>query len=165
MEKSAVKLSLRQRKELQRKTENWEVDLSQEEWRPVLGYDGKYEVSNIGRIRSVYFFNRSGVKTKRIFIRKYRTDQQGYPTTTFSSERRHIHVLVLEAFIGKRPDGFVCCHLNGLPFDNRVENLKWGTHKENYDHRIIHGGGNSGSRNGRWKGGISNTYKYRLKNR
>jgi hypothetical protein len=44
----------------------------------------------------------------------------------------HVHKLVLEAFTGQpRPEGMVCCHVNGNPSDNRLENLRWGTLRDN----------------------------------
>jgi hypothetical protein len=61
---------------------------------------------------------------------------------------RKVHHLVLEAFIGPRPDGFEACHGNGDPTDNRVENLRWGTHEENHDDRAMHGTLNRGERAG-----------------
>lgn len=50
-----------------------------------------------------------------------------------------VHKLVLEAFVGKRPQGCVCRHLNGVATDNRIENLCWGTPKENAQDSIRHG--------------------------
>ena len=50
-----------------------------------------------------------------------------------------VHKLVLETFIGPRPEGFVCRHLNGNALDNRLENLCWGTPKENAQDSIRHG--------------------------
>lgn len=49
------------------------------------------------------------------------------------------HRLVLEAFVGPCPDGMECRHLNGNPSDNRVENLAWGTHRENMHDKFAHG--------------------------
>lgn len=49
------------------------------------------------------------------------------------------HHLVLEAFVGKRPRGYVTRHMNGDPLDNRVENLCWGTPKENHADSVKHG--------------------------
>lgn len=51
-----------------------------------------------------------------------------------------IHRLVLETFVGPCPDGMECCHNNGIKTDNRLENLRWGTKKENYKDRIKHKG-------------------------
>lgn len=53
--------------------------------------------------------------------------------------RRTVHRLVLDAFVSKRPRGKECRHLNGDPKDNRLENLKWGTHRQNIQDAIKHG--------------------------
>lgn len=51
----------------------------------------------------------------------------------------YIHTLVLKAFVGKRPEQYVCRHLNGNPLDNRLCNICWGTPKENAQDSIRHG--------------------------
>ena len=67
-------------------------------------------------------------------------DVQGYRMASMSytnrlghraSKNRGVHLLVLEAFVGPRPEGLICCHINDVRHDNRLENLKWGTYKEN----------------------------------
>ena len=50
-----------------------------------------------------------------------------------------VHKLILIAFAGERKQGMVCRHLNGNPLDNRLENLAWGTPKENVQDSIQHG--------------------------
>lgn len=50
-----------------------------------------------------------------------------------------VHKLILEAFVEKRPAGYVCRHLNGIPTDNRPANLRWGTPSENVRDSIRHG--------------------------
>jgi hypothetical protein len=52
---------------------------------------------------------------------------------------KSVHRLVLEAFVGPCPPGFVCRHINGDPDDNRLENLSWGTISENAIDRSAHG--------------------------
>jgi hypothetical protein len=62
---------------------------------------------------------------------------------------RTLHSLVLESWVGPRPCGMVCRHLNGIPSDNRLENLAWGTYSQNNKDTVTHGfhvGFNSGSR-------------------
>lgn len=53
--------------------------------------------------------------------------------------KKFVHSLVLETFVGERPKGQQCRHLNGKRDDNRLENLKWGTRQENQADRILHG--------------------------
>lgn len=57
-----------------------------------------------------------------------------------------IHTLVLEAFVGPRPAGLECRHLDGNNKNNRLENLCWGTVTENRHDRILHGTSNQGER-------------------
>lgn len=52
---------------------------------------------------------------------------------------KRVHRLVLEAFTGPCPGGMQACHNNGIPDDNRIENLRWDTPKSNCKDRIKHG--------------------------
>lgn len=101
-----------------------------ENWKPVVGFEGCYEVSNIGRVRTVdsgYIFNPQPT-------------QRGYLRVTFRMNDRRkapfVHVLVLEAFVCPRPPGKVTNHKNSDKTDNRVENLEWVTQRENVTHAI-----------------------------
>lgn len=67
---------------------------------------------------------------------------------TGTKKQVYVHSLVLELFVGPRPDGADACHSNGNPLDNRVENLRWDSRKENLKDRERHGTVNRGSRNG-----------------
>jgi HNH endonuclease len=58
-----------------------------------------------------------------------------------------VHRLVLEAFVGYAPDGYVTRHRDGDPRNNRLDNLCWGTQVENQADRKLHGTDNSGERN------------------
>jgi HNH endonuclease len=60
----------------------------------------------------------------------------------FRDQKRHpkyIHRLVLEAFVGPCPPGMEACHRNGDRTDNRIENLRWDTRKNNHADKVIHG--------------------------
>lgn len=117
-----------------------------EEWRPVEGYVGLYEVSNLGRVRSLPRFVRSrGGGTASIDgrILKPSPVEGGYLQVRLARDGRqkavNIHRLVLAAFCGPRPPGMETRHLNNDPADNRVENLRWGTRKENAADKELHG--------------------------
>ena len=64
---------------------------------------------------------------------------------------RRIHRLVLETYIRVRPMGMECRHLDGNPANNNLNNLCWGTPKENQADRLVHGTSNRGVRNGQAK--------------
>lgn len=115
-------------------------------WRPVVGYEGSHEVSNIGRVRSVTrVVIRSNGRPHTVPGRVLATHpmEKGHRRITLNKLGRlrtfTVHSLVLEAFVGPRPEGAVCRHLNGDPADNRVENLRWGTGSENQYDAVRHG--------------------------
>ena len=112
--------------------------MATERWLPVVGYEGYYEVSNIGRVRSLdraYQTKTGKAAIWRGRILKHGLHDAGYPYVNLSVGNKQrvlkIHNLVLEAFVGPRPDGMVACHENDIPDDNRVENLRWDTHSSN----------------------------------
>ncbi|ALJ19573.1 NUMOD4 motif-containing HNH endonuclease [Microbacterium sp. No. 7] len=117
-----------------------------EEWRPVRGFEGRYEVSSVGRIRSLprVVTRRDGVTSKvNGGIRRPSVKKSGYLKVSLwrdnSEFTAHVHSLVLEAFVGPRPPGLVACHGDGNPANNRVENLRWDTPSENNFDRGRHG--------------------------
>lgn len=73
----------------------------------------------------------SAEKTGGYLIVGLRRDGKGYS--------RKVHHIVLEAFVGPRPEGKIGAHNNGVRTDNRATNLRWATHKENSDDRERHG--------------------------
>lgn len=119
---------------------------SNEQWLPVVGWDNRYEVSNLGRVRSKShdFTNSNGV-TKRFRGRTLSAGPNGagYPVVVLSAngERRneYVHRLVLESFVGPCPDGMQACHNNGNPSDSRLENLRWDSPSSNMLDKQVHG--------------------------
>lgn len=116
----------------------------EERWKPVVGWDGFYEVSDLGRVRGLDRYITRRYKDGRemqVFCRG-RVLKQGlcgnlvkYPYVMLQRygeyEIRKVHHLVLEAFVGLRPAGTECRHGEGGHLDNRLVNLCWGTKQEN----------------------------------
>lgn len=109
-----------------------------EEWRPVPGLEGRYDVSSQGRVRSWAAWRKRPGPDPRILTQKV-LPKRGYRFVDIGSRRRFVHRLVLEAFVGPCPPGYQGAHLNGVRDDNRLENLRWVTPVENASHQVAHG--------------------------
>lgn len=122
------------------------VDIK-EEWRPVRGYVGKYEVSDAGRVRALLVSGgRNSVVTKRTppLILKPRHIGRGYlGVGLYDGHRnkvdRSIHRLVLETFIGPCPLGSESRHYDGIKTNNSLHNLSWDTKVVNTADKLRHG--------------------------
>jgi hypothetical protein len=118
-----------------------------EQWRPVVGFEGRYEVSDAGRVRSLPRLirqkARSGTEyTLRKSGRLLRSGvaSNGYPTVALGrGNTRTLHSLVTEAFIGPRPSGQEVRHLDGDRKNPRLSNLTYGTRTENILDAVAHG--------------------------
>ena len=116
-----------------------------ERWLPVVGYEGYYEVSDRGRVRSVERFVSRGGAPMHVRARILRCHQRPDLRTSVVMARDGInrnvfvHTLVLTAFMGPRPSGQEACHWNGDASDNRLENLRWDTRSGNRRDMIRHG--------------------------
>jgi NUMOD4 motif/HNH endonuclease len=113
-----------------------------ERWLPVVGFEGLYEVSDLGRVRSLKRHDRFG-RSVRPRILKDGPAGNGYRKVDLSKEGRYtymyVHIAVLTAFGGPRPLGTECAHRNGIPYDNRYGNLEWKTHVANEADKEAHG--------------------------
>lgn len=114
-----------------------------EEWRPVKGYEGYYEVSNLGRVRGV---ERTIIMPDgRVHVRKQRIkslymNPDGYMTVKLSKDahdvRRPVHRMVYESFIGDIPDGMEINHMDFNRTNNTPDNLEVLSHIENIRYTI-----------------------------
>lgn len=100
-----------------------------EEFRDVVGHVG-YRVSNKGRVQSRWN-RRWGLGDVWKDRKPYRSPSGHLQVMLQGRVARLVHHLVLEAFVGMRPEGMECCHENDNPSDNRLENLRWGTRSDN----------------------------------
>lgn len=109
------------------------------------GFPG-YKITKIGQVWS----ERLGK-----FIKTQKTDR-GYLNVVLNRDKkqhwRRVHRLMLETFVGPRPEGTEGCHKNDIKIDNRPENLYWGTHSENMKDAFRNGGRDThGEKNSRAK--------------
>lgn len=109
-----------------------------EVWKDIKGYEGKYQVSNLGRVKSLWIAHNTfdGIKKiQREKILAQRKDNLGYVSYGLfkngQSKRVRAHKLVAEAFVGCIPKGLAINHINGVKSDNRVENLEICTYSHN----------------------------------
>lgn len=109
-------------------------DLTHEHWLPVPGYEGLYDVSDLGRIWSHYckrvlkpgLRGRRGRKYPFVVLHKNGKRQNAY-----------VHTLVLLAFRGERPEGCLGRHLDDVSTNNVLSNLVWGTDSQNKADAVI----------------------------
>lgn len=130
-----------------------------EEWVSIPGYEQAYEVSNMGRVRSLdrkiyvtgrfpYYRNQKGkLLTQQLSI-------HGCNQVSVSGHSKKcwkVHVLMAFAFFGVRPKGLETCHNNGNSLDNRLFNLRYDTHVNNIKDKEKHGTKQEGQKHYRSK--------------
>jgi hypothetical protein len=120
-------------------------------WKSIEGFEG-YEISDCGQVRS----KRRAGRGKKLastwrLLRPKKNSHGGHLEISLckDGERydRFVHTLVLCMFVGRRPNGMQCRHLDGNPENNHVGNLCWGTPLENGADKIAHGRSTRGRRN------------------
>ena len=118
-----------------------QLDLPNEIWRDVKDYEGFYKVSNLGRVKSLYF----GIER----ILKPSIDTSEYPHVTLSKDSKRkiarIHVLVAQAFIPNPENKPEVNHKDGNKLNCNVDNLEWVTKSENQNHAVRTGLQKSGA--------------------
>lgn len=110
-----------------------------EQWKDIIGYEGLYEASNLGRVKSLERYVKHGglliCRKERILKPFLQRQNKRYLQVRLykdgSKKLFSVHRLVWEAFNGKIPEGMQINHINEDPSDNRLENLNLMTPKEN----------------------------------
>lgn len=113
----------------------WYTQTMVEQWKAVVGYEGLYEVSNIGRVKSLRtdkvlspWKNKDGA-TDRLYVSLYKNRIRMHRT---------VHSLLMEAFVGPRPEGHNVLHKDGNASNNVLHNLRYGTQSENIYDAVVH---------------------------
>jgi hypothetical protein len=117
-----------------------------ERWAPIPGYEGLYEVSSFGRVRSldrVVPHGLHGFARIRGVMRKTFPDHHGYPRVVLTRSGRakthKVHRLVLEAFVGTCPSGLEACHADDDSSNPALANLRWDTRRNNQLDKVANG--------------------------
>ncbi len=112
-------------------------------WKPVPGYEGCYEVSSLGRVKSLARTVGNRWQTQKPVpeqIKAFSSNKQGYLSAHLYRGRRmkkfYVHRLVAEVFLANDLRLPQVNHLNGDVSDNRVENLQWCSSRENCQHAV-----------------------------
>lgn len=111
----------------------------EEQWRPVIGYEGFYEVSNFGEVKRI----KGGKGTSLGGVMKQQTGKRGRMKVSLckNSESKTIDTarIVAEAFLGRRPLGLQINHIDYDCKNNRSDNLEYVTPSENIQHAYQNG--------------------------
>lgn len=125
-------------------------------WKPVIGWEDCYEISSIGTLRSI-----RAVGGRRTVPRECRLQSHGQyycsmvmkDSRTKRVEKKYIHRMMLEAFVGPCPTGHHCDHIDGNGYNNSIGNLRWLPAEDNYARRTSTGGRACGPTHPCWKTG------------
>jgi len=117
------------------------MSIVDEIWKDVLGFEGFYQVSNLGRVRSVdrvVVHPRYGDMRRKSRVLKPSLSTCGYLSLVLCRDgvdsSKTVHSLVALAFIGDRPNGYQINHKDGNRFNNSLENLEYCTRLDNMRH-------------------------------
>jgi hypothetical protein len=121
-------------------------------WLPIPGYEGLYEVSDNGQVRSLNHTVKKRGRANKVnehrirgrVLRSHPANGQGTHLAVMLSRkgkvtRYGVHNLMLRAFVGPPQPGQECCHYDGNWRNNMIANLRWGSHAENLADMARHG--------------------------
>lgn len=119
-----------------------------EEWRDIPGYEGRYQASNLGRIKSLAGVGRTHARYQDIILSPIK-HHTGYHLYSIGRKSIFGHKLVALAFLGEPEKGQVVCHFDGSKDNNCVDNLRYGTRSSNEQDKRRHGTYQEGTGNPR----------------
>lgn len=116
-------------------------------WKAVVGFEGRYEVSDLGRVRSLDFRSAHRLhkgKLRKLYLFEPKDCKTSYWTINLrkgdgSQNQKKVHRLVAAAFLGPEPEGMCVCHNDGNGMNNRLNNLRYDTMAGNNEDKVKHG--------------------------
>lgn len=117
-----------------------------ETWKDVKGFEGKYQVSNFGNVRSIprkVKGTNGKIQNRKGVLKKFRKDKNGYLTVNFYTRKgnrsKKVHRLVAETFIENTNNHKEVNHIDGDKINNHVKNLEWTDRQGNINHSVKKG--------------------------
>jgi len=121
---------------------SWPLSIQGEEWKDIKGFEGRYQISNMGRVRSLDRYDRRNRLVKGCMLNPSINKGKGYLRVSLSDGYRNfthyeVHRLVALHFVpGYKPD-LVVNHINEVKTDNRADNLEWCTFQYNLNYSDV----------------------------
>lgn len=131
--------------------------MTEEVWKDIAGYEGLYQISNLGRVKSLERVkirsNGSSLYVKEKILKPSirKTGYKSYGLQNNGIKTVYAHRLIYQEFVGAIPEGMEVCHNDGDATNNNLDNLRIDTHKNNVGDMLSHGTRPVGERNGNAK--------------
>jgi len=136
--------------------------MEKEIFKDIPEYEGLYQISNLGRVKSLEKKRNVSKNSYRIYHEKIlkpvissKKRKSSYTQVTLCNNtvktKHAVHHLVLETFVSLCPNNFQARHLDGNPSNNKLSNLAWGTAQDNANDRTLHNHNCPGEKNGNSK--------------
>ena len=135
------------------------LEIMQEVWKAIPGYEGRYEVSDQGRVRSLDRYTKLPTRWGVVALKKQPGKVLSAYVNTFRGGYRQVNLrfdgkqrmhriarLVLFAFVGPAPENYEACHCDGQPTNDILSNLRWDSRSANQKDRVLHGTNCAGER-------------------